>query len=583
MAIKRDSLRAERDFYSPMTGNTGTEIRYAAAPTRQKDTYGSQVKSRLSEIGKGTRRSAPIIKAIKTAMKKTDDPFTQIAEKKSYAPEEENDIGAQIQGLAGQAQDAIGEGVAQVEEFARSTSKRASERRAKSAAQRKSDQASLNKRFSSVETGLSNLGKDYKAQEQRAIDNMAKFRAEQSDKFSNVDKRFGAQLQRDIQQDIATRKTAQDAKTYEQNRLKEGEKFKNRLSGVEQKQTNFSTKLQENERGQYAFRKKVGERIGGVEKGVSNLGKDYKAAEQRAVAASEAYKSMTSKSAVSKAKAAGDQANVGTGKDGTFGTGTYGKGRPSDPPKKMYGQGGNPLGSTAPRQVNKGQTTGVKDGVKVTSKPKVAVNASSFQQKNVRGSGIPGKSGKDESARPKNTPAKAVSVAKKVKSKSEQRGTGFASKPSTPKAAPKATVSKPSRTRPSRGSGVKKRSQAKAKANAQKKKTAKKKSTSRAGSKSSARGARGGTSSRSRGGTGSKGGSKGGSKSSSRGARGGSSSRSRGGTSSRRRSNRGRRGRRGGRRCDIRCKVNISLLTNMNLLRDDLADVAYFVRELKEV
>ena len=49
-----------------------------------------------------------------------------------------------------------------------------------------------------------------------------------------------------------------------------------------------------------------------------------------------------------------------------------------------------------------------------------------------------------------------------------------------------------------------------------------------------------------------------------------------------RKSNRGRRGRRGGRRCDIRCKVNISLLTNMNLLRDDLADVAYFVRELRE-
>ena len=68
--LRRDSLRAQRDFYSPMTGNTGTEIRYAAAPTRQKDTYGSQVKSRLSEIGQGARRSAPIIKAIKTAMKK---------------------------------------------------------------------------------------------------------------------------------------------------------------------------------------------------------------------------------------------------------------------------------------------------------------------------------------------------------------------------------------------------------------------------------------------------------------------------------------------------------------------------------
>ena len=96
-----------------MTGNTGTEIRYAAAPTQTKSTYGSQVKEKLSDIGQNTRRSAPIIKAIKTAMKKTDDPFTQIAEKKSYAPQEENDIGAQIQGVAGAAQDAIGEGVTQ--------------------------------------------------------------------------------------------------------------------------------------------------------------------------------------------------------------------------------------------------------------------------------------------------------------------------------------------------------------------------------------------------------------------------------------------------------------------------------------
>ena len=41
-----------------------------------------------------------------------------------------------------------------------------------------------------------------------------------------------------------------------------------------------------------------------------------------------------------------------------------------------------------------------------------------------------------------------------------------------------------------------------------------------------------------------------------------------------------RRGRRG-RRCDIRCKYNIMLLTNMNLVKDDLAEVAYFVKELQ--
>ena len=54
-----------------MTGNTGTEIRYAAAPTQTKSKYGSQVKERLSEIGKGnTRRAAPIIKAIKSSNEK---------------------------------------------------------------------------------------------------------------------------------------------------------------------------------------------------------------------------------------------------------------------------------------------------------------------------------------------------------------------------------------------------------------------------------------------------------------------------------------------------------------------------------
>ncbi len=62
MVIRRDSLRAQTDFFSPMTGNTGTKIRYADAPVRKKDTYGSQVKERLSDIGKGTRRAAPIIK-----------------------------------------------------------------------------------------------------------------------------------------------------------------------------------------------------------------------------------------------------------------------------------------------------------------------------------------------------------------------------------------------------------------------------------------------------------------------------------------------------------------------------------------
>jgi len=45
-----------------------------------------------------------------------------------------------------------------------------------------------------------------------------------------------------------------------------------------------------------------------------------------------------------------------------------------------------------------------------------------------------------------------------------------------------------------------------------------------------------------------------------------------------RRRSRGRRGR----RCDIFLKYNISPLTNMNLIRDDLAEVAYFVKEIQK-
>lgn len=129
MAVTRQSLRnrsqAEQDFYSPMTG--GTQIRYADAPTPRRDTYSSRVKDELGNIGTGTRTRAPIIEAIKVAVQKTDDPFTQIAEKKSYAPAEENDF---LGDAAGAVEDAVDEGVSQVKKFAKSSNRRLSERRA---------------------------------------------------------------------------------------------------------------------------------------------------------------------------------------------------------------------------------------------------------------------------------------------------------------------------------------------------------------------------------------------------------------------------------------------------------------------
>ena len=81
-------------------------------------------------------------------------------------------------------------------------------------------------------------------------------------------------------------------------------------------------------------------------------------------------------------------------------------GDPGTPPKTeetrtYYGQGGLPLGTTTIRQGGE-----VKDGKYVGPQEKgPAINASGFQQANVRGSGNPNNTGKDESQRPKQTVA----------------------------------------------------------------------------------------------------------------------------------------------------------------------------------
>ena len=113
-------------------------------------------------------------------------------------------------------------------------------------------------------------------------------------------------------------------------------------------------------------------------------------------------------------------------------------------------------------------------------------------------------------------------------------------------------------------------------------------STSRGGiSRSTSRGQGGGPSSRSRGGTGT-GRSSQGSKSSARGARGSAGSRSRGGTgsggtSTSRSASKASRSRTGRSRsqCDIRTKIDVSPLINSNLVKDNLAEVAYFVQEIR--
>ena len=118
-------------------------------------------------------------------------------------------------------------------------------------------------------------------------------------------------------------------------------------------------------------------------------------------------------------------------------------------------------------------------------------------------------------------------------------------------------------------------------------------STSRGGvSRSTSRGQGGGPSSRSRGGTGTgggsqgrggrRGGSTGGSGASSKGGTGKGQSRS-GGTTGRKASkaSRSRTGRSRS-QCDIRTKIDISPLINSNLVKDNLAEVAYFVQEINK-
>ena len=82
--------------------------------------YVSQVRDRLSDIGSNTRRAAPIIKAIKTRMKKTDDPFTQVGSQKSYTPQKQEPSSApQSEGLgdiAGAAQDAVQGGLERIKQ-----------------------------------------------------------------------------------------------------------------------------------------------------------------------------------------------------------------------------------------------------------------------------------------------------------------------------------------------------------------------------------------------------------------------------------------------------------------------------------
>ena len=102
MAVRRDSLRARSDFFSPMTGNT-SGTRFAG---ERRGSYTEEAKRRLQDLDTG-RTDSPVIEAIKVALEKTPDPFTKIPTKKSYAPEEDQGLAEALGGLGGSEEEVV--------------------------------------------------------------------------------------------------------------------------------------------------------------------------------------------------------------------------------------------------------------------------------------------------------------------------------------------------------------------------------------------------------------------------------------------------------------------------------------------
>ena len=126
MAVRRDSLRARSDFFSPMTGNT-SGTRFAG---ERRGSYTEEAKRRLQDLDTG-RTDSPVIEAIKVALEKTPDPFTKIPTKKSYAPEEDQGLGGVLEGLGDGAGEEVVKAVGDfIEPIASGSGQRAAQRRA---------------------------------------------------------------------------------------------------------------------------------------------------------------------------------------------------------------------------------------------------------------------------------------------------------------------------------------------------------------------------------------------------------------------------------------------------------------------
>ena len=506
MAVTRESLRkrsqAEQDFYSPMTG--GTQIRYADAPTPRRDTYGSRVRDELRNIGTGTRRAAPIIEAIKVAVQKTEDPFTQIKEQKSYAPEEENDIMGALEGAAGAAQDAIGEGVAQaesaVESYRKSSNQKAAERRAERQQERQADLKA--------------------AREARKIaaDERAALRGDMKKLFERDRRMYGNTVPKGSMGSgskpgpaVDTRPRHSVGRPEDQPKVPKFEKKQTRTYGGQGGRPLGSTTQRQG--GTVKDGKKVVKKESPAVK-VTNYKDIRKARLDRREAARQAKR-------VSPAvKATG----IPTGKNlkaGSFGISQAGKDR-----------------AAINRGIAAAKKTGIPTkppagsfGISAAGRAQAEANKAEARRK----AAAKAKAAKAKAQKVKSERARASAAAARAKAEGKTRAQQAAA--ARKAAGPNRTMSAGQQTRAQAGPSARTAAgnRARVKANARKRaQAAAKKRVAR--KKAMANRKRG----------------------------------------------RRRTGRRS-KRCDIRCKVNISLLMNMNLLRDDLADVAYFVRELREV
>ena len=236
-----------------------------------------------------------------------------------------------------------------------------------------------------------------------------------------------------------------------------------------------------------------------------------------------------------------DQANTGTGRDGTFGEGTYGKGMPSNP--DFRGPGNNKkYGSSAAvdRASREGAaSTGIPSGSNL--------KAGSF----------------------------GISDAGRKQAAQNRQAAQKKSAPSTQKSAPSAQKSTPSPSSNKRADAAKKRRAAQNKAAAAKKtspKTTQKKSTPKKSSPSSQASNKRAQASAKR---------KAAKKKASAAKKKSAPKKKAAPKKKKSISRPKKRTKKGGRRCDIRCKYDIMPLTNMNLIKDDLAEVAYFVKEIQ--